>query len=97
MMTPMSTLPVRRRWAVLSGTTTVSSWSRPIDAWPCDFRRPITWQENCLMRMSLPIGLAAPNSSDRTVSPMTHTALPAFSPASVKARPAAIVQLPAAK
>ena len=49
------------------------------------------------MRMSLPIGLAAPNSSDRTVSPMTHTALPAFSPASVKARPAAIVQLPAAK
>jgi len=47
--------------------------------------------------MSLPTGSWRPNSLSRTVSPITHTALPARSSVSLKVRPAASCQLPAAK
>jgi len=90
-------LPVTRRWSVRSGITTVSSWSRPIDAWPFEASSPMTSHVNCFTRMTLPTGLAAPNSLFRTVSPMTHTAAPDRSSASEKTRPDAIVQLAAVK
>ena len=47
-------LPVTRRCSVCSGTSTVSSWSLPIAAWPLEASTPITSQENCLMRSCSP-------------------------------------------
>ena len=57
-MRSTSWLPVRRRCTVRSGMSTTSSWSRPIADWPFDSSRPITSQENCLTRISLPTGFS---------------------------------------
>ena len=91
----MFRLPVTRRCSVCSGMSTVSSWSLPIAAWPLEASRPMTVHENCLMRRLWPSGsTVAPNSSRRTVVPMTQTAAPERSSVSSKLRPAARVQLP---
>ena len=73
--------------------TIVSSASMPMPPWPLDASRPTTSQEKLLTRISVPTGLSVPNSSRRTVEPITHAARPARSSASVKKRPLARRQL----
>ena len=91
------TLPVRRRWAVRIGISTVSSWSWPIAPWPLACRTPMISQVKFFTRSSSPSGEPRGKSCFLTVSPMMHTALPAASSSSSNCRPAAICQLPAVK
>jgi hypothetical protein len=93
-----SWLPARRRCTVRSGIMTMSSWSGPSPTAPWIASRPITSQENLLdAHARCRPGLTVPNSSLRTVSPITHTALPARCSAGVKVRPSASSSCPAAK
>ncbi len=71
----------------------MSSWSLPIAARPFAASTPMTSQENCFTRTCSPSTSVLPKSSRRTVSPITHTAAPAFSSFSSKPRPEASTQL----
>jgi len=82
-MDATSSLPFTRRWTVRSGSTIMSSGSGPNEP-PFAFSRPITSHPNRFTRISLPTGFRVPNSSFRTVWPMTQTAAPARDSASVK-------------
>ena len=69
----------------------------PVNApadWPFGFSSPTTSQANWPTRTSSPTGSMLPKSLLRTVSPITHTALPARSSASLNVRPFASTQLP---
>ena len=63
---------------------------------PFEASKPITSQENCFTLTCWPTASRPPKSSLRTVSPITHTAAPARSSASLKIRPLVICHLPVA-
>ena len=80
-------LRTRRRCAVVIGTTTVSSWSCPIDPPPFGARTPTTSKGILLIRIFLPIGFVVPKSWVATVWPMTQTLAALRSSSSSKSRP----------
>ena len=90
-------LPTRRRAAVLKGITTRSSWSPPIAADPFSVNRPMTRQLKLPTLSISPTGSPAPQSSLRTVLPITQTLDPARPSAGSKKRPWVNVRLSVVK
>ena len=88
-------LPVTRRCRVLSGISTMSSWSLPKAPWPLEPSRPMISHEKAFTRRCWPrmSGLFW-NSSRCRVEPMMHTAAPARSSSGVNTRPCSSFQLP---
>ena len=70
---PWNCAPNSLRCAVVTGTSTVSSWSRPSRLCPRLFMTPTTTNEAFLMRIVLPTGSSAPNRLSTTVCPSIAT------------------------
>src|SRR5688572_16551424 len=90
-MYPMSSLPVKRRWVLVSGIRIELSSSPPPPTAPRVANTPITWHETLSSRIRSPTGLwLGGKISSRTVGPMMQTLAPAVSSAGVKRRPSSI-------
>ena len=82
-------LPCTFRLALLSGLSTVSSWSWPNVVWPLRWRTPITPKGTFLIRITWPSGSLSPKRLPATVCPMSATlAAPSIS-SWLKRRPSA--------
>ena len=79
--------PNRRRRAVDTGTSAVSSWSMPKPDWPFGVSRPTTVKGTFITRTCWPMTGASPNSSRAVVAPRMATLAADLSSASVKLRP----------
>ena len=70
---PWNCAPNSLRCAVVTGTSTVSSWSRPSRLWPRRLITPTTTNGAFLMRIVRPTGSSAPNRLSTTVWPSIAT------------------------
>jgi hypothetical protein len=73
--------------AVLSGISTVSSWSWPKVVWPLRSSTPITPKGTFLIRMTWPSGSPSPKRLPTTVWPMSATLAAPSTSSWLKRRP----------
>ena len=84
--------PNRRRRAVETGTTAVSSWSVPKPDWPFGASSPITVKGTFMTRTCWPMTGPSANSSRAVVAPRMITLAADLISASVKLRPSVSAQ-----